>query len=297
MKPARSGARSPDSPTHASTDSARTTTSGRWRTRVRAVRAPRSSSTSRTSPGILRCRPAQKASGRRSTARNSRRMRSSREQRRGGSSSSGTSSSCSSIDSPMDSSFPSPSRRWTPAPASSASPRSCRANRTISTPIFSSRSSKRSRRPSSRSTIAAKKAHHFASSLITVARWPFSSAMEFFHRTKVAATCCAESSDVRCDTRGCSAADSQHWWKSCASSSTRWATYILSCANAPSTSSIRRARRKSVFWRRSREGCAASTSSLPRRPRGDRPRCTERLPAKMRSSSTTRLDFRSTSPS
>ena len=45
---ARSGARSPGFPIHASTALARRTTSGRWRTPVRAARAPRSTSTSRT---------------------------------------------------------------------------------------------------------------------------------------------------------------------------------------------------------------------------------------------------------
>src|ERR1700719_980371 len=49
-------------------DSAPTTTSGRWPIRDRVVRAPRSSLTSRTSPRILRFRPARRVSGRRSCA-------------------------------------------------------------------------------------------------------------------------------------------------------------------------------------------------------------------------------------
>ncbi len=163
-------------------------------------------------------------------------MRSSREQRRAGSSSSGTSSSCSSIGSPMERWCHSPSRRLIPGPASSASPRSCRANRTISTPISFSRSSRRSRRPSSRSTIVGKPAHHSASSRIIVARWHSSSATECFPRTRGGATSCAESSAAACATRGCSVAGSRRWWKSCASSSTRWAMSIPSCATARSTS-------------------------------------------------------------
>ncbi len=126
-KRAGCGARSPACPTRASTDSATRTTSGRWRTRDRAARARRSSSTWRASPRIGDCPKARPVSGPRSIARSSRSRRSSRGRIATGSSSSGTSCSCSSTGSRTARWCRCRSRRWTRARGSSASRRSRRA--------------------------------------------------------------------------------------------------------------------------------------------------------------------------
>ena len=57
---------------------------------------------------------------------------------------------------------------------------------------------------------------------------------------------------------------SRRSWRSCSVSSTRWATSIPSWRSARSTSSRRRAPRRSAFSRRSRAAWRASTNSRPR---------------------------------